>query len=124
MLAHYDPREAYRRVGFDAVVSSAGPEQLVSLCFDQLIEALGSALSAHDRADNSRKSQALTRALSALTALQMGVSSEVGVGVALSHLYEASRRSLLNNVISFDAEAIAAMRQDFHDIARAISAAH
>ena len=123
MLAQQDPREAYRRVDFDARVSSASPEQLVSLCLAQFGAALGSALAAHERADNAAKSQALTRALSALTALQMGISSQAGVGQALAHLYEAARRNVLDNVVKFDFRAMAVVRDDFRDIASALAAA-
>ena len=123
MLACQNPREAYRRVDFDALVSSASPDQLVSLCFAQFVAALGSALAAHERADNAGKSQALTRALSALTALQMGISSQTGVGQALAHFYEAARRTLLDNVVKFDPRAIAQARNDFLDIASALNAA-
>ena len=122
-LACLNPREAYRRVDFDALVSSASPEQLVSLCLAQFVAALGSALAAHERADNAAKSQALTRALSALTALQMGISSQAGVGRALAHLYEAARRTLLDNVVKFDPRAVAIVRDDFRDIASALAAA-
>lgn len=123
MLTQQDPREAYRRVDFDARISSASPGQLVSLCLAQFVVALDRALGAHDRADNAAKSQALTRALSALTALQLGVSSQAGVGQALTHLYEAARRTLLDNVVKFDCSAMAKIRDDFREIASALAAA-
>ena len=123
MLTLQDPREAYRRVDFDARISSAGPEQLVALCLAQLVTALGSALGAHQRVDNAAKSQALTRALSALTALQLGISSQAGVGRALAHLYEAARRAILDNVVKFDPPAVSTVRDDFRDIAAALATA-
>lgn len=122
MLAQRNPHEAYRRVDFDARIASATPAQLVSLCYEQLISALGSALAANERSDNLLKSQSLTRAVSALTALHLGVSGDEGVAVALRQLYEGSRRSVLNNVLSFDPKMIASIRQDFIDISRAMSA--
>lgn len=121
MLAQQDPREAYRRVDFDARVASANPAQLVALCLTQFVDALGSALAAHDRADNAGKSRALTRSLSALTALQLGISSQAGVGQALAHLYEAARRSVLDNVVEFDRLAVGLVRDDFRDVASALS---
>lgn len=122
MLAQRNPHEVYRRVDFDARVSSATPAQLVSLCYEQLISALGSALAAAERGDNLLKSQSLTRAVSALTALHLGVSGDAGIALALRQLYEGARRSVLDNVISFDAKAIGAIRQDFIDISRAMAA--
>ena len=94
MLATRSPHEAYRRVDFDARVAGADPGQLVTLCYEQLISALGSAVYANGRGDNLLKSQSLTRALSAITALQLGVSGESGVASALRQLYEAARRSI------------------------------
>lgn len=121
MLAQRDPREAYRRVDFDARVSSATPAQLVALCYEQVVSALGSALAAAERGDNLLKSQSLTRAVSALTALHLGVTGNEGVAVALRQLYEGSRRRVLDNVLAFDARTVAAIRQDFIDISRAMN---
>lgn len=122
MLAQRNPQEAYRRVDFDARISAATPAQLVSMCYEQLISALGSALAAHERSDNLLKSQSLTRAVSALTALHLGVSGDEGIATALRQLYDGSRRSVLNNVLNFDPKAVVAIRQDFIDISRAMSA--
>lgn len=121
MLAQRNPHEAYRRVDFDARVASATPAQLVSLCYEQLISALGSAVAAHERGDNQLKSQSLTRALSALTALHMGVSGDDGMAGALRQLYDGSRRGVLDNVLNFDPRAVAMIRQDFIDISRAMA---
>lgn len=121
MLAQRNPGEAYRRVDFDARVSAADSRELVSLCFEQLISALGSALIAHERGDNRLKSGAMTRALSSLTALQLGVSGGEGIAVALTQLYDAARRSLLDNVLTFDPRIVATIRQDFVDISRAMT---
>jgi flagellin-specific chaperone FliS len=123
MLALRSPHEAYRRVDFDARVAGANPAQLVSLCYEQLIGALGSAMFAQDRRDNLLKSQSLTRALSAITALQLGVSGDVGVAVALRQLYEMTRRSILDSALNFDPEVISRIRQDFIDISQAMNAA-
>lgn len=122
MLTQRNPSEAYRRVDFDARVSSATPAQLVSLCYEQLISALGSALAAHERSDNLLKSQSLTRAVSALTALHLGVSGDEGIAGALRQLYDGSRRSVLDNVLNFDPKMVASIRQDFVDISRAMAA--
>jgi flagellin-specific chaperone FliS len=121
MLAQRNPSEAYRRIDFDARVEGANPRQLVSLCYEQLISALGSAIFAYEQGDNRMKSQALTRTLATLTALQMGVSGQGGVAAALHQLYEAARCSVLDSVLSFDPKVIATIRQDFIDIARAMA---
>lgn len=123
MLQMRSPHEAYRRVDFDARVAGADPGQLVTLCYEQLIGALGSATFAHERGDNLLKSQSLTRALSAITALQLGVSGESSVAQALRQLYEAARRSVLDSALQFDAAALGTIRQDFIDISRALTAA-
>ena len=121
MLQMRSPPEAYRRVDFDARVAGADPGQLVALCYEQLIGALGSAIFAHERGDNLLKSQSLTRALSAITALQLGVSGESSVAQALRQLYEAARRSVLDSALTFDGAALGTVRQDFIDISRALT---
>jgi len=123
MLAQRNPHEAYRRVDFDARVAGANPAQLVSLCCEQVAGALSTALHAAQRGDNALKSQSLTRALSAITALQFGVSGEEGIATALRQLYGAARRAILDSAVAFDPETIATVRADFLDIARAMQAA-
>lgn len=120
MLALRSPQEAYRRVDFDARVEGAHPEQLVSLCYEQLISAVGSAIFAQERGDNALKSRSLTRALSAVTALQLGIEGDAGVAQALRHFYEAARRALLDSAIRFDADRLSILRRDFIDIAAAL----
>lgn len=121
MLAIRSPHEAYRRVDFDARVEGADPRHLVGLCYEQLISSLGSAIFANERADNSLKSQALTRALSAITALQLGISGEDATAQALRHLYEATRRAVLDSALQFDAGVLGTIRQDFIEIWRAMN---
>lgn len=122
MLGQTSPHEAYRRVDFDARIAGANPHQLVGMCYETLASALGTALYANGRGDNRLKSQSLTRALSAITALQLGVSGDEGVSSALRQLYHSARRSVLDSVLNFDAEVITTMRQDFIDISRALAA--
>ena len=121
MLTQRNPDIAYRRVDFDARVSSASPAELVKMCYEQLVAALGRALIAQGRGDNRLKSEALTRAVSALNALQMGVSGEGSMADALHQLYTSARRAVLDSVLSFDSGAIARIRQDFIDIAAALN---
>lgn len=122
MLALRSPREAYRKVHFDARVEAASARELVSLCYEQLDSALAAALIAHEGRDNAGKSRAVTRALSAVTALQLGIEGEEGVAGALRIYYEAARRALVDSALAFDAAAIGALRNDFAEIAEALTA--
>ena len=114
------PREACRRVNSDARVPGADSRQLVALCYEQLTTALGSALFAAQQGDNRLKSQSLTRALSAITALQLGISSATGVGGALRQFYDSARKAVLDSVLDFDAATIGAIRRDCSEIAAAM----
>ena len=121
MLALRNPREAYRRVDLDARIEGASPSQLVRLCFDQAEMSLAGALFAHRCGDNQGKSQAITKALAALTALQMGVNGEAGVAGALRQFYGATRRTLLDCAVDCDEGTVAAIRQDLTEIASALA---
>ena len=123
MLAHRNPQEAYRRVDFDARVAGSDPAHLVGLCYESAASAMSRALHAHASGDNQAKSQALTRALAAITALQMGISGDTGVAASLRQFYGAVRKTLLDNALSFDAAAITTVRQDLIEIAAALMAA-
>ena len=120
MLACRSPHEAYRRVDFDARVAASDSSQLVHLCIEHLIGALGTALHAASSGDNGLKSSSLTRALTAVTALQLGVSGSDGVADALRHVYEAARRSILDSATQFDPDRIATLRSDFVEIGTAL----
>lgn len=124
MRRQLSPVEAYRRVDFDARVTGAGPAELVDLCYEHLVAALGTAVHADRGGDNGLKSRSLTRALTAITALQLGVSGEDGVAAALTQLYEAARRTVLDSAVSFDARRIEMLRSDFAEIGRALMGHH
>jgi len=113
------PQEAYRRVEFDARVQGADSRQLVTVCFEQLVGALGTAIHANRIGDRLLRSCSLTRALSAVTALQLGVSGDGGVADALRHVYEAARQAMLDSALDFDAEALNRVRTDFTEISAA-----
>lgn len=121
MLHHRkDPTEAYRRVDFDARVRGADSRQLVDLCLEQVIGSVGRAIHAHERQDNSAKSAALTRAVSALTALQMGVDVSNPTAAALVQLYQSARNAILDCVTRFNADTLRTIRQDFSEIREAM----
>ncbi|MFM2371805.1 MAG: hypothetical protein RIS85_1527 [Pseudomonadota bacterium] len=115
-----DPSEAYRRVDFDARVRGADSRQLVDLCLEHVTASIGRAIHAQDRGDNAAKSAALTRAISALTALQMGVDMANPTAAALVQLYQAARGSILDCVTRFDKQKLALIRQDFSEIREAM----
>ncbi len=120
MLALRSPQEAYRRVEFDARVAASRPADLVHLCIEHLIGALGTAVHAAAAGDNQLKSKSLTTALTAVTALQLGVSGEDGVAGALRHMYEAARRTILDSAMHFDSRRIDTLRTDFLEIGAAL----
>lgn len=120
MLAQRNAREAYSRIDLDARISGADPRQLVALCFEQLSAALASALFAHESANNQSRSQAITRALSAITALQLGVAGDQGIAASLHSFYGSVRRALLDSALDFAPRRIAAIRADLIEIARAM----
>ena len=124
MLALRNPSEAYRRIDFDARVEGADPRTLVMLCYESLVSSLGTALFAHDRGDNRAKSAALTRAVSALTALLLGIEGQEGISAHLRAFYEAARRRVLDNVIAFSPDQIVQVREDIREIAAAMSASN
>ena len=121
MLAFTDPREAYRRSEIDArVQGGADPADLVRLCLEQVIGGLGLAIIAHERRDPAARSKALTRALSAVTALDIGVDRSAPLAEALLSLYGATRKAILDSVLAFDPDLLDRVRQDFVEIAGAL----
>jgi len=122
MLAQRNPHDAYRRVEFDARVASARPEQLVALCYQELSTALGSAVRAHERGDNQRRSAGLTRALAALTALQLGIDGRAAGAGPLLQFYGGLRQAVLDSVPSFDPGRLLSARRDVEEIAAALVA--
>ncbi|WP_338466876.1 flagellar protein FliS [Novosphingobium sp. ZN18A2] len=120
MLRRADPSEAYRRVDFDARVNGASPQQLVDLCLEQLTGSIDRAVFADARGDNAMKSAALTRAVAALTALQLGVDSANPASGALLQLYGAARRAVLDSAVAFDPATLNSIRDDFNDIRKAM----
>ncbi|HEX4846701.1 MAG TPA: flagellar protein FliS [Novosphingobium sp.] len=113
------PQDVYRKVDLDARIAGADPQQLVLLCYEQLGTALGSAVHAAQAGDNARKSAALTRALSAITALQMGLDPAAPVSAALGTFLDAARQAVLGSVIAFDAGALERLRGDVGELAAA-----
>lgn len=125
MLALTSPRKAYRRTEVDARIATAGPGELVLVCLEQCDVALGSAIAGAWRDDNGIKSDGLARALSALTALELGVDSTQALAPALLQFYRAARRVVLDCVVTPDIARLQALRTDLTEIAAALrTAAH
>lgn len=119
MLNCRNPHEAYRRVAFDARVQGASPRELVRICNDEVIDAIGAAIAAHHRDDRALKSRAMTRALTALTALQMGIDMTAGMAAALTAFYGAASKAILASSLRFDERELRSVRNDFIDIGNA-----
>jgi flagellar protein FliS len=119
MLACNDPYDAYQRVEFDAWVRGASPQELVQICFDQLIIALTTATLANERGDARLKSRAMTRAVTALIALEMGIDRRHEMADVLSEFYGAARKSILASSVNFDREVLSNICDDFSELREA-----
>ena len=120
MLGTNDPHEAYRRSAFDARVQGGDTAALVQLCLEQAITGIGSALLAHERNDSGLRSRALTKALTAITALDMGVDRTAPLADALLHIYGGARSVVLDSVTGFDPARLGSVKQDLTEIAEAL----
>lgn len=120
MLALTDPNEAYRRSLFDARVQGGDTAALVQLCLEHAISGLGGALFAHQRGDTAARSKALTRALTAITALEMGVDRTAPLADALLQMYGAARHAVLGSVTDFKPDLLGSVRQDLVEIETAL----
>jgi flagellar protein FliS len=123
MLATTNPDEAYRRSAFDARVQGGDTAALVLLCLEQAIAGLGGASLAHERGDPAARSKALTRALTAITALEMGVDRNAPLARPLLLVYGGARRALLDSVADFDPALLLPVRQDLIEIHSALHTA-
>lgn len=114
--------ETYRAVDFDARVRGASPAELTEICFEQLICALGTAMHAHAAHDAATRSHALSRAVSALLALEMGIAGQDGIAATLRDLYARARAAVLASVLEWDEPTLARIRVDFIEIRDAMRA--
>ena len=120
MLKPANPTDAYRKIAFDACVAGSKGPDLVRLCIEEVDTALNRALWANgaDRPDVRR--DAMARAQAGLGALRLCVDKTNPVGPALLTLYEAMSATVTASRFRFDAAAIARVRTDLSDIARAM----
>ncbi|KWV94102.1 flagellar protein FliS [Erythrobacter sp. AP23] len=123
MLARAQPRDAYRQSNFDARLMASGREDLVLICLDDLIENLGVLQIAESRKDRAVRSRTLTRCVTALTALEMGIDRDAELATSLLQFYGAAKSLLLDSISAVDLHKIAQLREDMAEIASAFRAA-
>lgn len=122
MLARAKPYEAYRESHFDARLMASGRDDLVLICMDDLIENLGVLQIVESRNDRAARSRALTRCVTALTALELGVDREAELAESLLQFYGAAKGLLLDSIRECEIEKIAQLRSDMQEIAAAFRA--
>ena len=123
LMLRQNPHEAYRKVQVNARILGSDHKDLVAICFEQVVSELGRAIRANEGDDPTNRSEGLTRAIAAITALEMGLDRSNPIASALEHLYGAARETILNCVMAFDVEALAEVRSDFAEIGAALATA-
>ena len=121
MLARTKPREAYREADFDARLMGSSRENLVLFCIEDFVQSLGALEFAEARGDRSARSRSLTRAITALTALELGVDRTAPMAESLLQFYGGAKLLLLDSIREVDLARIAELRQDFSDVAVAFA---
>ncbi len=122
MMHRTAPAEAYRSVEFDARIDGADRRELVSICFEQLVGALGTAIHADAIRDPALRSSSLSRAVSSILALEMGLIGDDPVVTAMRDLYARARSAILDSAARFEADKLARIRADFQEIGAAMRA--
>ena len=122
MLARTKPRDAYREADFDARLMGSSRENLVLFCIEDFVQTLGALEIAEARRDRAARSRSLTRAITALTALELGIDRNAAMADSLLHFYGAAKFLLLDSIRTVDLQRIAELKQDFRDIATAFAA--
>lgn len=123
MLARAQPRDAYRDSHFDARLMASGRDDLVLICLEDLIENLGVLQIAEARNDRAARSRTLTRCVTALTALEMGIDRDAELASSLLQFYGAAKSLLLDSIRAVDLQKIRQLQDDMSDIASAFRAA-
>ena len=123
MLASARPGDAYRQSNFEARLIASGRDDLVLFCLDDLIDNLGLLEIAESRQDRAARSRVLTRCVTALTALEIGIDREAEMAESLAQFYGAAKSMLLDSIRAIDLEQIAQLRGDLREISAAFRAA-
>ena len=64
--------------------------------------------------------RALSRAVSSLLALEMGIAGQEGIAATLRDLYARARASVLASVLEWDEPTLMRIREDFIEIGAAL----
>lgn len=123
MLAAHNPALAYRRSSFEARLLAASPQDMVIMCLDDFLANLVRFEQADLRDDREARSAALTRCITSLTALEMGVDRTAPLGQTLLQFYAAGKSALLGMVVSIEVGRLRAIKRDFEDIRGSFRAA-
>lgn len=123
MLAQARPGDAYRESNFDVRLMASTRDDLVLICLDDLIENLGVLEIAETRGDRAARSRTLTRCVTALTALEMGIDREAELASSLMQFYGAAKGLLLDSIRVVDLRQIGDLRSDLTEISAAFRAA-
>ncbi|WP_137681395.1 flagellar protein FliS [Aurantiacibacter suaedae] len=121
LMLRQNPHDAYRKVQVNARILGSDHKDLVAICFEQVVSELGRAIRANEAGDSTSRSDGLTRAIAAITALEMGLDRSNPVAGALEHLYTAARETILDCVMVFNSEALGEVRADFAEIGAALA---
>ena len=123
MLARTKPRDAYREADFDARLMGSSRENLVLFCIEDFIQTLGALEFAEMRGDRAARSRTLTRCVTALTALEMGIDREAELASSLAQFYGAAKNLMLDSIRALDLGKVRQLRDDLREIAFAFRAA-
>ena len=115
--------EAYRQSNFDVRLMASDRDDLVLICLDDLIENLGVLEIVEQRDDRAARSRTLTRCVTALTALEMGIDREAELASSLAHFYGAAKNLMLDSIRALDLGKVRQLRDDLREIAFAFRAA-
>ena len=116
MLTVPTPREAYRRTHFRARVESGTPDDLVIICLDEFLAQLATIDVMEQRGNKAGRSLAISRAVTALITLELGVDHSSPLAPALLEFYRAAKSWLLGSLHSLDREILARCRADFEQV--------
>ncbi|EDL49946.1 flagellar protein FliS [Erythrobacter sp. SD-21] len=119
MLSRAKPRDAYRQASFDARLLGSSRDELVLFCLEDFIDNLGQLELADRRFDHAARSRAITRCVTALTALELGIDRSAEMGATLAQFYGSAKNTLLNSIRQTDQGSVDSMKADFGDIANA-----
>ena len=123
MLARTHPSDAYRQSAFDARLMGSRSGDLVIFCLEDFVENLGALELAQKRGDPAARSKALTRCVTALTALELGIDREADLADSLLQFYGSAKADLLDSIRQTDMAKVAQLRADFSEIIKAFKTA-